>query len=126
MITDMCPLSKAVCDTGTRDMFMVAGEIMQAKLDYDSGTLGFAAPGWDSVKLKSCKSKEEQVAASTILDTRLTFRDKMCDVEEKVIDCKAEAEAFDASSGAVPRANIMQTGNCMREALRGQGGAKTS
>ena len=47
LITDMDPLSKVVCETGTKDMVMVAGEIMQAKLDYHNGTLGFAAPGWD-------------------------------------------------------------------------------
>ncbi len=40
---------------------------------------------------------------------------------KKVIDFKAEAEAFDASSGAVSLTNIMQTEDCLGEALRGQG-----
>ncbi len=61
---------------------MVAGEIMQAKLDYDSGTLGFAASGWDSMKLKSCQSNEEQVAAPAILDMRLSLHDNVGDVED--------------------------------------------
>ncbi len=71
-------------------------------------------------------SKEEQAATPTILDMRLTFHDNGCDLEQKVIDCKAEAQAFDASSGAVPPANIMRTGDCMDEALREQGKARPS
>ncbi len=39
----------------------------------------------------------------------------------KVIDCKAEAEAFDASPDAVPLTHIEQTDDCMGDALRGQG-----
>jgi hypothetical protein len=37
-----------------------------------------------------------------------------------VIDVKAEAAAFDASSGAVLLKNIMQSEDCMGDALRGQ------
>ena len=36
-------------------------------------------------------------------------------------NAKAEAETFDASSGAVSLTDIMQTGDCMGEAFRGQG-----
>ncbi len=39
----------------------------------------------------------------------------------KGIEFKAEAEAFDASSGAALLTNIMQTEGCMDDALRGQG-----
>ncbi len=37
----------------------------------------------------------------------------------KGIEFKAEAEAFDASSGAVLPTNIMQTEDCVGDALRG-------
>ncbi len=43
---------------------------------------------------------------------------------KKVIDFTAEAEAFDALSAAVSLTDIMQTGDCMGEALRGQGKGK--
>ncbi len=43
---------------------------------------------------------------------------------KKVIDCKAEAEPFAASSGAVSLTDIMQTEDCMGAALRGQGKGK--
>ncbi len=54
---------------------------------------------------------------------RLTFHDNALDVEiaQKDIDCKAEAEAFDASSGAVSRTCNLQTGDCMGDASREQG-----
>ncbi len=51
-------------------------EPSQLKLTLNSdGTLGFSAPGWDSMKLKSCQIEEykARVAAPTILDMRLTF-----------------------------------------------------
>jgi hypothetical protein len=54
------------------------------------------------------------------LDMGLTFQDTV-DIEKKVIECKAEAETFDASSGAVSQTNIVQTGGCMGDALRRQG-----
>ncbi len=58
-----------------------------------------------------------------ILDMRLTFHDNALDVEiaKNVIDRKADAETFDASSGAVSLTSIMQTGGCVGDALRGQG-----
>ncbi len=42
-------------------------------------------------------------------------------VVSKIIDCKADAETFDASSGAAPLANIIQPGDCMDEARRDKG-----
>ena len=76
--------------------------------------------------MKSGQSEEEQAlsaaptgsccgSAPLFLDKRLTFHDNALDVEiaQKDIDCKAEAEAFDASSGAVSRTCYLQTGDCM-------------
>ncbi len=46
---------------------------------------------------------------------RVTFHDNalVVKIAKTVIDCKAEAETFDASSGAVSLTSIMQTGGCM-------------
>ncbi len=41
-------------------------------------------------------------------------------IVNNIIDCKADARILDASSCAAPLANIMQTGDCMDEALREQ------
>ena len=104
----------------------------QLKLALNSdGTLGFSAPGWGSMKLKSGQPEEEQAlsAAPTgsccgsvplILDMRLTFHDHALDVEIALKDIDFKAEV-DASSGAVSRTSKMQTGACMGDALRGQG-----
>ena len=81
------------------------------------GTLGFLAPGWGSMELKSQAEEEQTLAAAPAgsfcgsvpltLGMGLTFHDTV-DIAKKVIECKAEAETFDASSRAVSQTNIMQ------------------
>ena len=57
------------------------------------------------------------------LGQALTFHDNALDVEiaQKNTVCIAEAEAFEASSGAVSRTRNMQTGDCTGDAWREQG-----
>ena len=63
-----------------------------------------------------------QLSPAAVAAALLTFHDNALDLEiaQKDIDCKAEAEAFDASSGAVSRTCYLQTGDCMGDALREQ------
>ncbi len=88
---------------------------MQLNLDAN-GMLEFSASGCGRMKLMSCQAEEEQAHAAAPaasycgsgaprLDTSLTSRDTLestkVDVATKVIDCKAQVQTFDASSGDV-------------------------
>ena len=97
---------------------------LELTLNADS-TLGFSAPGWGNMELQSQAEEEQTLAAAPdgiycgsvplTLDMGLTFHGTG-DIGKKVIECKAEAEIFDASSGAVPQ--TMQTGACMGDTLQ--------
>jgi hypothetical protein len=99
-------------------------------LDHRRHSLGFLAPGWGSMKLKSQAEEEQPPAAAPAgsvcgsvlltLDRGLIFHDTV-DIAKKAIGCKADAETFDDSAGAVSQTAIMQTGGCTGDALRRQG-----
>jgi len=91
----------------------------QLKLSLNAdGSMEITTPGWPAMKLKSCQVEEPKEelqlvapqgsycgSVPLILDMRVTFNGNTMDfynnvkVAKQVIDCKAEPETFDASSG---------------------------